>query len=296
MPEMDGIALASAIRNNPMLARNRLVLLTSVGGRGEDNRARSAGVDAYLTKPVHQSQLFERLCTVMGPETRQPAQPVLLRSAAHANTPEPQEHMRVLVAEDNTVNQKLLVRLLEKIGYSAEVTKNGIEALTALSQSEYAAVLMDCQMPEMNGFTTTEAIRHYDQEKGTHTPIIAVTAYERPGDRERCLVAGMDDYLAKPIKLKELQEALDRLVIPRPRTTRVSPAQVEVSSAVPLSSPSANEATEPEVAVPVVQVPVAPQRIPTATRLLVAEDNPVNQKLIVRLGFVAEIVTETHCR
>ena len=295
MPEMDGIALASAIRNNSMLAHTRLVLLTSVGARGEDKRARNAGVDAYLTKPVHQSQLFECLCTVMGPETRPPAQPVLQVSAARANIPDPQGHMRVLVAEDITVNQKLLVRLLEKIGYSSEVTKNGIEALTALSQSEYAAVLMDCQMPEMNGFTTTGAIRQYDQERGTHTPIIAVTAYERPGDRERCLVAGMDDYLAKPIKLKELQEALDRLIIPRSRTTTVSPAQVEVSSAVPLSSPSANEATETEVAVPVVHVPVASQRFPTAARLLVVEDNPVNQKLIVRLleklGLPSDVVS-----
>lgn len=283
MPEMDGISLAKIIRSTPALAHTRLVLLTSVGRRGDGERARNAGVDVYLTKPVRQSQLFECLRTVMGtagqPEERR--LPLITRHTLAENQNSTQ--VRILVAEDDSVNQKLLARLVEKIGYQADVTKNGVEALTALSQLSYDAVLMNCQMPELDGFKTTSGIRQDDQKKGRHTPIIAVTAHERPGDRERCLVAGMDDYLAKPIKLKELQEALDRLVIPRPRTATVSPAQGKVTSEVPLSSPSANEATETEVAVPVVHVPVAPKRVPTATRLLVAEDNPVNQKLIVRL-------------
>ena len=293
MPGMDGIVLANTIRSIPALASSRIVLLTSVGAQGENKRAHEAGVDAYLTKPVHQPNLFACLCKVMGPATGY-AERLVPRLVAPPTTDlSPHKRLRVLVAEDNTVNQKLLTRLLEKSGYSAEIAKNGVEALTALSESAYDAVLMDCQMPEMDGFKTTAAIRQHDQEKGTHTLIIAVTAHERPGDRERCLVAGMDDYLTKPIKLKELQETLTRLLPPVTRTITISPARVEkLPLEIQPDSPSTSEAIA--VTVPAVPVPVAPQRIPVGTRLLVAEDNPVNQKLIVRLleklGIHADVV------
>ena len=291
MPGMDGISLAKVIRSTPSLAHTRLVLLTSVGRRGDGERARSAGVDAYLTKPVRQSQLFECLRTVMGVAERpEEIRPPLITRHTLAETQDPAQ-VRILVAEDNSVNQKLLARLVEKMGYQADVTKNGIEALTALSQLSYDAVLMDCQMPELDGFKTTSAIRQDDQKKGRHTPIIAVTAHERPGDKERCLIAGMDDYITKPIKLKELRSALKGLVMPQPRVTPISPDQTETPLEIPSISSLPNE--QAEVAVPIVNVPVPPKREPTATRLLVAEDNPVNQKLIVRLleklGLAADV-------
>jgi CheY-like chemotaxis protein/signal transduction histidine kinase len=291
MPAMDGISLAKIIRSTPALAHTRLVLLTSVGRRGDGERARNAGVDAYLTKPVRQSQLFECLRTVMGTADR-PEEirlPLITRHTLAENQDPTQ--VRILVAEDNSVNQKLLARLVEKIGYQADVTKNGVEALTALSQLSYDAVLMDCQMPELDGFKTTSAIRQDDQKKGRHTPIIAVTAHERPGDRERCLIAGMDDYITKPIKLKELQSALRGLVISQSRATTVLPEQGEGPLEVPSISILPNE--QAEVAVPVVDISVSPKRMLTETRLLVAEDNPVNQKLIVRLleklGLAADV-------
>jgi len=281
MPEMDGVSLAKIIRSTPTLAHTRLVLLTSVGRRGDGERARNAGVDAYLTKPVRQSQLFECLRAVMGqadqPEGTRP--PLITRHTLA----ESQKHtrVRILVAEDNPVNQKLLVRLVEKIGYQADVTNNGIEALTALSQLSYDAILMDCQMPELNGFKTTAAIRQHDQEKGTHTPIIAVTAHEKAGDRERCLTAGMDDYITKPIKLEELKAALERQVSQQQIGNTASDLQGESSQGVPTTPEFPSEANR--VVAPVVSLAVVPKRPPTTPRLLVAEDNPVNQKLIVRL-------------
>ena len=291
MPEMDGITLTGKIRETPALAPSRLVLLTSVGAQGENKRAREAGVDAYLTKPVHQAQLFECLCKVMGPAPGLVATREITHHAVTDTLPlDPHELPLVLVAEDNSVNQKLLTRLLEKIGCRAEIARNGVEALTALTHGAYDAVLMDCQMPEMDGFLTTAAIRQWNQKNGTHTPIIAVTAYEQPGDRERCLVAGMDDYLTKPIKLDELRAALKRLAVPKTRVATISPA---LEKEPPTSPLSAHEG--PAVSVPLEQVPVALKRTATATRLLVAEDNPVNQKLIVRLleklGMQADVVS-----
>ncbi len=281
MPEMDGISLAKVIRSTPALEHTRLVLLTSVGRRGDGERARDAGVDAYLTKPVRQSQLFECLRVVMG-KADQPAGtsiPLITRHTLAEN----QKHsrIRILVAEDNPVNQKLLVRLVEKIGYQATVAKNGVEALIALSELSYDAVLMDCQMPELNGFKTTAAIRQYDQEKGTHTPIIAVTAHEKAGDRERCLTAGMDDYITKPIKLEELKAALERQIFRQQIADTASDTQVESPQEVP-TAPELPSDANPRV-VPVGNLSVVPKRLPATPRLLVAEDNPVNQKLIVRL-------------
>ena len=215
MPEMDGLTLAKEISNNPALTTTRLVLLTSVGRRGDGERARDVGVDAYLTKPVRQSQLYECLRTVLG----QPAKPqestrpalVTRHTIAEAQH---QIRPRILVAEDNPVNQKLIARLLEKMDYRADVAANGLEAIEALARIPYAAVLMDCQMPEMDGFEATAEIRKRDREKGIHTPVIAVTAHAMKGDRERCLAAGMDDYISKPVKSDDLKTSLNRFLKP----------------------------------------------------------------------------------
>ena len=221
MPGMDGIELAHAIRDDDALSATRLVLLTSIG---EDisEEARRAGADAWLTKPVKQSQLYDTLAIVMGAE---PGEEVSAprRHSSSQTTPSPlhaqstnaestgRPRGRVLLAEDNAINQKVAVRMMENLGYRADVAANGLEALEALSRGTYHAVLMDVQMPEMDGYTATREIR---EREGTqhHTPIIAMTANAMEGDREKAMEAGMDDYVSKPVKLVELEAVLERWV------------------------------------------------------------------------------------
>jgi CheY-like chemotaxis protein/HPt (histidine-containing phosphotransfer) domain-containing protein len=208
MPGMNGLELARAITDEPRLGAPRLILLTSMGTRSRDQAIQEAGIDAWLTKPVRQSPLYDSIATVMGhaaaavePEV---AHPSLLPAPARFRA-------RILVVEDNAVNQKVAVRLLEKLGYRADVAASGHEALEALARRAYALVLMDCQMPEMDGFEATAAIR---QAEGTarHTPIVAMTANAMAGDRERCLAVGMDDYVSKPVQPRELAATLKRWV------------------------------------------------------------------------------------
>ena len=209
MPGMDGLALARAIRGDRELASTRLMLLTSTGVRGAGAAAREAGVCAYLTKPVGQSQLFDAVATVMGAGsvaeglvTRHTLSEIGARSRP-----------RLLVAEDNPVNQKVAVALLTKIGYRADVVTNGAEAVEAAFRGRYGAILMDGQMPGMDGYAATAEIRRREQGR-THLPIIAMTASAMKGERERCLAAGMDDYVSKPVDIRELQAALRRWMTP----------------------------------------------------------------------------------
>jgi PAS domain S-box-containing protein len=197
LPDMDGRAVARAIKADPALAAVRLILLTSVGYRGQRDETQRAELSAYLSKPIRQSQLYDCMAMVLGHATT-PSAPRLTTSPilrdALAQIPS-----RVLVVEDNVVNQKVAVRLLEKRGCRVDVAANGREAVTMLAQLAYDIVLMDCQMPEMDGFAATAAIREREASTGHHVPIIAMTANAMQGDRERCLAAGMDGYLAKPI-------------------------------------------------------------------------------------------------
>ena len=236
MPGMDGLELARAIKADPALASTRLVLLTSHGQRGDAKAAQTAGYAAYLTKPVHESQLRDCLATVLNP----PAQAGAVAERANDQTPASElvtRHSlaetktlvsaRILVAEDNIINQKVTTRMLEKLGYRVDVAANGLEALHALSRIRYAAVLMDCQMPEMDGLQATVAIR---QQEGAdaHLPIIAMTANVMQEDRDRCLAAGMDDFMSKPVLSKVLAETLSRWISAspsHPRTTDDSPLQ-----------------------------------------------------------------------
>jgi PAS domain S-box-containing protein len=213
MPGMDGFELARAIKSEPALASVRMVLLTSFGQRGDGATAHEAGIAAYLTKPVRQSQLFDCLANVVSQSTRPEAAILLVgenslvtkHTLAEAN---PMSNKIILLAEDNIVNQKVAVRQLQKLGYRADTVANGREAVEALGRIPYDLVFMDCQMPEMDGYEATAEIRRLEGE-AKHTPIVAMTAHALQGDREKCIAAGMDDYVSKPVKVEELIRVLD---------------------------------------------------------------------------------------
>ena len=198
MPDMDGFQLATAVRADRGLARTRLLMLTSAGQRGDGERCRELGIRGYLTKPMSRADLLEALGTVLaGPEETTTPEVVTRHTIA-----ESRRAVRVLLAEDNPVNQQVAVAMLVKRGHEVHVAGNGREAVDAITQREYDVVLMDIQMPEMDGFEATHAIRALP--KGKDLPIIGLTAHALSGERERCLSHGMTDYLAKPFKAHEL--------------------------------------------------------------------------------------------
>ncbi|HXL78314.1 MAG TPA: response regulator [Candidatus Eisenbacteria bacterium] len=203
MPEMDGADVASKIRADPKLKGMVVVLLTSAG-RSEQP---VPGVDVELVKPVRPSQLFDVLQTLLA---SRPA-PSKRRINREGSGPPAARHRwaRILIVEDNAANLKLAVRMVERLGYRADVAGNGTEALNVLGQVRYDAVLMDCQMPEMDGYEATREIRRGENDR-RHLPIIAMTASAMAGDRERCLAAGMDDYISKPVKLHIVAAVLER--------------------------------------------------------------------------------------
>jgi two-component system, sensor histidine kinase and response regulator len=222
-PGMDGLDLARTIKANPVVAATRLILLTSQGQRGDARAAQMAGYAAYLTKPVQESQLYKCLLAVVNPpvpaslcegepENRQvPAALITRHSLTERNA---QGTPKILLAEDNVINQKVAVRMLEKLGYRADVVSNGKEAVEALERIDYAAVLMDCHMPELDGFAATAEIRRREALPLTphRLPIIALTASVLMEDRTQCFEAGMDDYISKPVQPKVLAEVLARWV------------------------------------------------------------------------------------
>ena len=207
MPGMDGIELTREVRADPAIAAIPVVLLTSSAVRGSREDARRAGVSAYLTKPVHQSELFDAIAAVLGPDP-DPAGPVTHTTIADERA---RARPAVLVAEDNPANQKVAAALLAKIGYRADIVANGAEAVAAVRRTAYGAVLMDCQMPVVDGYAATAAIRSAEQG-GERLPIIALTAAATKGDEERCLAAGMDDYLSKPVDRDRLAATLRRWI------------------------------------------------------------------------------------
>jgi two-component system, sensor histidine kinase and response regulator len=249
MPDMDGLMLAHAIKADPALASTRLIIMTSLGQRHDCTTLQASGVARCLTKPVKQIQLFECVLSVMadhlqamvtgrplrtGPDDtgrhrrpddtgrhRRPpiaaAMPVTpaaadtadaADAAAASDTPRPRPRGRVLLAEDNPVNQRVALHQLDRLGYMADAVGNGHEAVTALGQIPYDLVLMDCQMPEMDGYQATTAIRALEGG-GRRTPIIAMTASALDGEMQKCLDAGMDAYISKPVKIDQLRALLD---------------------------------------------------------------------------------------
>jgi signal transduction histidine kinase/CheY-like chemotaxis protein len=209
MPLMDGETLGKAIKEHEGLKDMHLMLLTSRGIRGDAARARDAGFDAYLTKPIKQSQMFNAIisvfCKKADSKVHDKKAPIITRHTLNENQ---QQGSRILLVEDNAVNQKVALIHLKKMGYTADVSKNGLEGVEAVKNGDYDLVLMDIQMPEMDGYTATQAIRR-SEDDGHHLPIIAMTANVMKGDREKCLEAGMDDYLSKPVNPKLLKEKLN---------------------------------------------------------------------------------------
>jgi len=216
MPEVDGYGLARMARAEPQTAHVPMIMLTSSFERGGAQRAQHAGVVAYLTKPVRSTALRQALDVALGPPpvgtTVVPdhgaALPVATVAGPVTGGPATDGPATVLLVEDNVVNQKVFTAMVGSIGYRVDVAVNGFDALEALDARHYAAVFMDCQMPVMDGYETTGRIR---AREGTnrHTRIIAVTASAMAADRTRCLEAGMDDYLTKPIKVEDLAATLD---------------------------------------------------------------------------------------
>ena len=211
MPAMDGFALAERIRQDPTLAGATIMMLTSGGQRGDAARCRELGVAAYLTKPIRQSELRDAILTVMGARTAPGERP---RLVTRHSLREGRRGLHILLAEDNVVNQRLAMRLLETRGHHVTVAANGCEVLGLLEKSDstgFDLVLMDIQMPQMSGFEATRLIRDEEKRTGKHLPIIAMTAHALKGDRERCLAAGMDGYISKPIQADDLLAAVEGL-------------------------------------------------------------------------------------
>jgi PAS domain S-box-containing protein len=214
MPDMDGVAVARAIKADPRLSAARVVILTSLGYHPDEANLRDIGVSSYLTKPIKQSRLFDALVNVMAespPATTAPTgrQPARVVDRGAGSRP---RGLRVLVAEDNAINQKVALRQLVKLGVTADAVGDGEEVLAAIERTPYDIILMDCQMPRLDGYAATRRIRERELAAPAQARhhIIAMTAHALDGDREGCLAAGMDDYLSKPVRLDELGKALDR--------------------------------------------------------------------------------------
>ncbi len=211
MPEMDGFSVAERIRQNPKWRHIPIMMLTSSGVRGDSDRCKAIGIDAYLPKPVKLSEFMNAIQMTLGrskiKEKIKKEPPLVTQYTVRENNP----RYHILVAEDNPVNQKLAIRLLEKAGNRVEVAGNGQEVLEKLKTRQYDVILMDVQMPVMDGIQATKAIRA-QETNGSHIPIIALTAHAMKGDAERCLAAGMDGYVSKPIRSDELFQEIERVL------------------------------------------------------------------------------------
>jgi two-component system, sensor histidine kinase and response regulator len=225
MPKMDGFTLIERIRQTRVLSTAVIMMLTSAGHRGDGARCQELGVAAYLLKPIRQSELGEAIARVLGARSQEGVIPLITRYSWQ-DARDPATYFPVLVAEDNHVNQLLATRLLEKRGHRVVMTSNGQEVLAVLAKNSYDLVLMDVQMPEMDGLQATAALREREKERGDgiHQPVIALTAHVMKGDRERCLAAGMDGFLTKPIGPQQLDEALEKYMALRRESTNASEA------------------------------------------------------------------------
>jgi len=210
MPDMDGFTFAKRIKNDPRFRGSIIMMLTSGGQRGDASRCRDLRISAYLVKPIQQAELLEAILTVLGHKAVAPDAQVTL--VTRHSLREDRRRLRVLLAEDNPVNQMVAVRLLEKMGHTVMVVGNGRDAVLMTEEQEFGLLLMDVQMPQMDGYEATRAIREKEAATHKHIPIIAMTAHAMKGDRERCLASGMDGYIAKPICPTQLVAEIERCV------------------------------------------------------------------------------------
>ena len=204
MPGMNGFELADRIRHNPDLSQTTLIMLSSAGNLGNSARCHELGIDYSLMKPVKQSELLDSIAAALSIAAAEEAE-----AATVPGRPAEMTSLHILLAEDGVVNQKVAVSLLEQRGHKVTVAGNGRQAIAALDNEPFDAVLMDVQMPTMDGFEATAVIRKKEKKTGGHVPIIAMTAHAMKGDRQRCLEAGMDGYIAKPIRAKDLYETIE---------------------------------------------------------------------------------------
>ena len=223
MPGMDGFELAEKIHANPQLAGATILMLTSGGHPGEANRCRQLGICAYLLKPVMKPDLLAAILAGLGHQRSQTSSALLVTR----HTLRESRQLRILVAEDNTVNQTLIMRVLQKMGHTPVLAQNGKEALALASTEKFDVALMDIQMPEMDGLVATAAIRESEQKTGEHLPIFAMTAHAMKGDRERCLEAGMDGYISKPVRFSDIEQTLASLSGAKLAKTSPRPSQPE---------------------------------------------------------------------
>ena len=215
MPEMDGESLGKSIKSDPDLEDTILVMMTSMGRRGDAKRLEGLGFSAYLTKPVKQSQLYDCLSTVIGVAVAEAGSPAVPLVTRHTISESRRLKVRILLVEDNPTNQQVALGILGKLGFRVDAADNGREAIKALETIAYDLVFMDVQMPVMDGFEATGAIRSGKTSVlNPGIPIVAMTAHAMKGDRERCIAAGMDDYIPKPISPQSLAAALDRWLGP----------------------------------------------------------------------------------
>jgi CheY-like chemotaxis protein len=218
MPEMDGFALVEELQKEPGLAPSTIMMLTSADRQADAARCRNLRIAAYLVKPVHADELQIAIMAALSGAIRdaRSSRPPQKRSEEPTQAAAAQRPLRILLAEDNPVNQRVALYLLQKAGHSALAVGNGKEALEALQRETFDLALMDIQMPEMDGLEATGAIRAEEARTGRHLPIIAMTAHAIKGDRERCLEAGMDDYVSKPIQAAALLRAIDSISLDTP--------------------------------------------------------------------------------
>jgi two-component system sensor histidine kinase/response regulator len=208
MPDVDGFTFADRIKNDEELGSTIIMMLTSGRRDGDAHRCRELGIEQYLLKPIKQSELFDSIGAVLGITSAEDE----VEGGTLEFSVAPNRQLRVLVAEDSLVNQKLAVGLLEKYGHTAVVAGDGQQAIEAIESAAYDVVLMDVQMPELDGFEATRAIREKEKQTGRHMPIIAMTAHAMKGDRERCLEAGMDAYIAKPVRAADLFNTMESVL------------------------------------------------------------------------------------
>ena len=210
MPGMSGFAVIESIRDHPLIRTTGIMMLTSVDQTVHAARCRELAVEAYLIKPVKPAELFDAVRRLLGVSPARSAS-----EQAPSSIPVAQSRMRILVAEDNLVNRKLALAMLSKMGHSVTLVSNGKEALSAWSEHRYDLIFMDVQMPDIDGFEATRRIREQERLGRPRTPIVAMTAHAMSGDRERCLEAGMDDYVSKPISRKALEDVVERFSLKR---------------------------------------------------------------------------------